>query len=201
MTKLHRICLIAVVVLAAIPSTAQTAYFPSHAFDTDARLNKFVNDWYSGQLCALHEPSLLTQSEIPSTQSYRFLWLRTFHHPIAVRLEVEANGTSILTTKIASGAGGYSPGHLVANTSKPLTKQQTDSFLHKINADKFWELPPVLLKERQGDDGSQWIIEGVKDGKYHLVDQWSPEQGPIHDLGTALAFELAGLQIPKAEIY
>jgi hypothetical protein len=201
MTKLHRIYLIAVVVLVTIPSTAQTAYFPTHAFDTDARLNKFVNNWYSGQLRALHEPSLLTQSKIPSTQSYRFLWLRTFHHPIAVHLEVKADGTGILTTKIASGAGGYAPGHLMTNTSKPLTKQQTESFLHKIDADKFWELPPVLSKEQQGDDGSQWIIEGVKGGKYHLVTQWSPTKGPIHALGTALAFELAGLQIPKAEVY
>jgi len=182
-------------------ATAQTAYFPNHAFDEDAQLNKFVNDWYTSQLAALQEPSLLKQSKNPSAQSYRFLWLRTFHHPIAVRLEVKADGTGILTTKIASGAGGYAPGHLVTNTSKPLTRQQTESFLYKIDTDKFWELPPVLLKEQQGNDGSQWIIEGVKDGKYHLATQWTPSQGPIHDLGIALAFGLAGLTIPKTEMY
>jgi hypothetical protein len=201
MTKLHRVCSIAVVLLAATSSVAQTIYFPNGAFDSYAKLNKLLNDWYSRQLTALHEPSLLTQSKNLSVQSYRFLWLRTFHQPIAVRLEVKADGTGILTTKIASGAGGYAPGHLVTNTSKPLTEQQTESFLHKIDVDKFWELPPVLLKEQQGDDGSQWIIEGVKGGKYHIASQWSPEQGPIHDLGTVLAFELAELQIPKSEIY
>jgi hypothetical protein len=201
MTKLHRVCSIALIFFAAIGLTAQTTYFPNHAFDSDARLNNFVDGWYSHQLSAFDEPSLLTQSKDPSTQSYRFLWLRSFHHPIAVRIEVKPDGTAMLTTKVASGAGGYPPGHLVTNTSKPLTKQQTESFLHKIDADKFWELPPVLLKERQGDDGSQWIIEGVKGGKYPLATQWSPEQGPIHDLGAALAFELAGLAIPKAEIY
>ena len=201
MTKPQRAFSIAAVLLAATLSTAQTTYFPNHAFDSDARLNKFENDWYSGQLRALHEPSLLSQSKNASVHSYRFLWLRTFHHPVAVRIEVKPDGTAILTTKIASGAGGYAPGHLVANTSKPLTKQQADAFLHKIDTDKFWELPPVSLREQQGDDGSQWIIEGVRGGKYHLATQWSPTQGPIHDLGTALAFELAGLQIPKAEIY
>jgi hypothetical protein len=200
MTKLHRVCLIAVVLLAATLSAAQTTYFPNHAFDSDAGLNKLLNDWYSRQLTALHEPSLLTQSKIPSTQSYRFLWLRTFHHPVAVRLEVKADGTAILTTKIASGTGGYSPGHLVTNTSKSLTKQQADAFLHKLDADKFWNLPSPP-KDADGNDGSQWIIEGVEGGKYHLATQWSPKQGPIHDLGTTLAFELADLQIPKAEIY
>ena len=200
MTRLHRGFSIATVLLAATLAAAQTPYFPSHAFDSDTRYNNFVNGWYSGQLRAMQEPSLLTRSKNPSVQSYRFLWLRSFHHPVAVRLEVKPDGTAMLTTKVASGAGGYAPGHLVTNTSKPLTKQQTDAFLHKIDTDKFWDLPSPP-KDADGNDGSEWIIEGVRGGKYHLVRQWSPRQGRVHDLGTALAFELAGLQIPKAEIY
>ena len=186
--------------LAAIGSASQTRYFPNHAFNSDAQLNELFNDWSARQLTALHEPSLLTQSKNPSVQSYRFLWLRTFHHPVAVRLEVKPDGTAILITKVTSGAGGYAPGHLITNTSKSLTKQQTDSFLHKIDADRFWDLTSPS-KDADGNDGSQWIIEGVRGGKYHVVTQWSPKQGPIHDLGVALAFELAGLQIPKAEVY
>jgi len=200
MTKLHRIFSIAAVLLAATLSTAQTKYFPNHAFNSDAQLNKLFNDWSSRELTALHEPSLLTESASPSARSYRFLWSRTFHHPIAVRLELKPDGTSTLTTKITTGEGGYSPGHLVTNTSKSLTKQQTDSFLHKVNADNFWSLPAVT-KEQTGADGSEWIIEGVNGGKYHLATAWSPTEGPIHDLGIALAFELAGLQFPKVEIY
>ncbi len=26
-------------------------------------------------------------------------------------------------------------------------------------------------------DGSQWVLEGVRDGRYHVVDRWSPESG------------------------
>ena len=129
MTKLIRFCSIPLILFVALASTAQTTYFPNHAFDSDARLNKFLDDWYSQQLRALREPSLLTQSKNQADTSYRFLWLRTFHHPIAVRSDLKPDGSSILTTKIASGAGGYAPGHLVTNTSKPLTKQQTDAFL------------------------------------------------------------------------
>lgn len=201
MTKFQHGFWIVVVLLAATLSIAQTPYFPSHAFDSDTRLSKLVNDWYSGQLRALDEPSLFTQSKNSSEQSYRFLWLRTFHHSVAIRIEIKQDGTAMLTTKMSSGAGGYAPGHLVTNASKLLTKQQADAFLHKIDTDNFWQLPPVLLRDQQGDDGSQWIIEGIKDGKYHLTTQWTPSKGPIYDLGATLAFELAGLQIPKSEIY
>jgi hypothetical protein len=41
----------------------------------------------------------------------------------------------------------------------------------------------------------------VKDGKYHVVDRWSPSRGPVHELGIALALTLAHLKIPKDQIY
>ena len=30
---------------------------------------------------------------------------------------------------------------------------------------------------RLGNDGAQWILEGMKDGRYHVVDRWSPDGG------------------------
>jgi hypothetical protein len=59
--------------------------------------------------------------------------------PVAVRIDVNGDGTSRLTTKIASGAGGYAPGHLVQNDTSALTKEQADWFLGKIHENKFWE--------------------------------------------------------------
>jgi len=26
-----------------------------------------------------------------------------------------------------------------------------------------------------GVDGARWVLEGVKNGEYHVVDRWSPE--------------------------
>jgi hypothetical protein len=52
-----------------------------------------------------------------------------------------------------------------------------------------------------GFDGARWIIEGVKDGKYHVADRWTNENGAIHELGEMLAFRLAQLKFPKDEIY
>jgi hypothetical protein len=41
----------------------------------------------------------------------------------------------------------------------------------------------------------------VKAGKYHIVDSWMPQQGPVRELGLYLAIELALLRIPKNELY
>lgn len=48
----------------------------------------FMNDWYGSFLKAMGEKSLLKVS-INDTEVYRFLWLRTFDHPVFVRVEKE----------------------------------------------------------------------------------------------------------------
>jgi hypothetical protein len=70
-----------------------------------------------------------------------FLWLRTFHRPVAVRVDVNADGTSRLTIKMTTGAGGHAAGHLARSDTYTLTREKTTGFLAKIEEDKFWELP------------------------------------------------------------
>lgn len=62
---------------------------------------------------------------------------------------------------------------------------------------QFWSLG---LDDKAGDDGAQWIIEGVKDGKYHLVDRWSPKDGQVRELGLML-LDMANLKIPAKDVY
>jgi hypothetical protein len=150
-------------------------------------------------LRALDEPSLLEEAKTPSPQSYRFVWLRTFHHPVAVRLDIMSDGTGKLTVKIANGAGGYKPGKLIENTSPSVTPEQTVKFLQQVKEAGFWELSSY--EKTSGCDGAEWIIEGVKDGKYHVVDRWTPSKGPVRELGMTLAFDLAHLKIQKDELY
>ena len=179
---------------------AQKPYFPTKTFGDDPQLDRFVSGWYSGQLKALKEPSLLELSKAPSTESYRFLWLRSFHHPIAIRVDVQADGSATLTTRIASGAGGYPPGKLTASTTRFLTKEEAQQLIARINASGFWQLPSYD-RDRAGNDGSEWVVEAAVHGKYHLVSAWTPKDGPIHDLGTIFLFELAKIKVPKNEIY
>jgi len=183
-----------------ITSTAQVAYFPRTVFSTDLREDRFVSRWYSRDLSALKEPSLFEMRKALSYGSYRFLWLRTFHHPVAIRLDLKADGTGVLTTKVSSGAGGYDPGALTVNKSRPLTPEQVRSVLEQIKDSSFWSLP-VRERDRAGEDGSEWIFEGVKKDQYHVVSQWSPKEGPIRKIGLLFLTDLAKMDIPKAELY
>jgi hypothetical protein len=187
------------VLIAALRLSGQV-YFPVGALSSFEQSDKGRARWYSAQLKALDEPSLLETSKNSALQAYRFVWLRTFHHPVVVRLDVMSDGSGILTVKITNGAGGYEPGKLIENTSVPVTRKQTEEFLKRVNSLGFWELPS-FDESHSGFDGSRWIIEGVKDGKYHVADRWTPGKGSVHDLGAMLAFTLARLKIPKDQLY
>lgn len=174
-------------VVCASATVAQEAYFPK-GFD------QFKSDRYSKQLTALKESSLVVLAATQKKESYRFLWLRTFHQPIAIRIDVNADGTSQLTEKMTSGAGGYDPGHLVLSKTSTLAKEQTDAFLATVRDSNLWKMPAT--DEQRGLDGAQWVIELTKDGVYHVVDRWSPRNGPVRKTGMMMVHTLAKLKVP-----
>lgn len=56
-----------------------------------------------------------------------------------------------------------------------------------------WTLPST--NDTFGFDGSQWIIEAVDHGAYHLVDRWTPEESsPVGRIGRELLY-LSGMRI------
>jgi hypothetical protein len=173
-------------------------YFPDSSLD--ARGDGFKSHWYSSQLRALQEPSLFQLAKSPSAESYRFLWLRSFHHCVAIRLDPKPDETSVLTTKVADGAGGYRPGTLSENSTRLLTREETQAFISRVDKLGFWKAPNPV-NDQSGTDGSQGIIDGVKGGQYHVVDRWTPGEGVVRQLGLMLAFDLAKMNIPKDEIY
>lgn len=183
----------------AIPSCAQDGlYFPNLALGETQQQHDFVADWYTKRLKALGEPSMLQMSKTP-TYAYRFLWLRTFHNPVAVRLNVNGDGTSIVKVKVTNGKGGYEPGELVKNETRKVDAQRTDWFLGQVERLAYWTLP--THESMNGCDEAEWVLEGVKDGRYKLVVRWSPERGPVRELGLAMLRELAGLKFTRRETY
>ena len=120
--------------------------------------------------------------------------------PRGIRIDVQADGSARLTTKMTNGTGGFKPGNLVQNDTSTLTREQAELFLRKIEEHKFWNLEAVD-KSNGGMDGAEWIIEGVKDGSYHIVNRWSPEEGPIRAIGLFMLQNIATLRIPRNETY
>jgi hypothetical protein len=175
---------------------------PQIFFPDSANQNQFTVEWYSQHLIALEEPSLFEASKDKTLHCYRFLWLRTFDHPIALRLIVDPEGTGLIYVKVADGAGGYEPGKLITNESVPVTKQNVDKFLLRLNKMQFWNLATrESTKGTDGritisTDGAQWILEAVRDGQYHIVDRHSPEKGSYREAALFL-IDLAHLKIKE----
>ena len=177
------------------------AYFPERVLGDEPREEKFKVEWYSKFLTALHEPSLWQGSRTQRTPTYRFLWLRSFHHPVCVRLDVQTDGTAVVTTTITSGQGGYEPGKIIETRTRKLNREQTRGFLDLVEEVKFWSLPTNPATNVIGLDGAQWVLEGVRDNQYHVVDRWSPEKGEVHTLGITMLIDLAELKLHYQDVY
>ena len=195
------LCTLAVLSVAIFAADVQQVYFAAGTFDS------ILETWFSAELHVLEEPSLLKLSEDAKAESYRFLWLRTFSQPIVVRLDIMPDGTGTITTKVATGEAGfpYTSKTLSTNVSRAVPRERVQSFLRQVHELGFWSIATTLKGDQTGTDGSEWIIEGVKDGKYHVVERWcandTPSKRVTHQLGLNLAFELAQLRIPKKDIY
>jgi len=181
-----------------LPSSllADDEYFPGKIFSERPGIQKFVSDWYCQHLKALGEPSVYQKRTKENKTIIRFTWLRTFDHPIVFRLETNNDGSGTLYTKVTNGAGGYQPGVIIKDVTKTIQKQTVSTFITSVENNEFWGLPSRI--ETSGLDGSHWIIEYVSNGKYHLVDRWSPKSGAIREIGLNL-LELSGLKVD--EIY
>lgn len=203
--KVSRLTFLLFLLLAGLPEflLAQTEYFPKGALDNKEDSDRFVREWYSKHLKAMKEPSLWEMSKDKQAQVYRFLYLRTFDHPIAVRAELNKDGNGILVTKILSGQGGYEPGRLIKNSRRKLSKLEVENLLGLFADQEFWSTPgyPRQPPEIVGLDGAEWITEGVKDSKYHVVTRWSPEYGRERAFGHLFLFVLAKLKLLYMEVY
>ncbi len=162
-------------------STAHDYYFASGTLSgADKHGDSFERAWYSSHLTVMGEPSLSCGT--PGTV-YRFTWLRTFHHPVAVRV-VEEDGRAVLYAVELDGAGGYKPGKVLRRTQRTLS---ADEFvgLKQAFADAHLDALPVA-GATMGRDGAQWIIETTNGAQGQRVVRWSPQDGAAQDLGLRL---------------
>jgi len=199
------------IVLAGVRALPAQQYFPPGVLGHDAEQHNFTANWYAKELKALHEPSLWELSRDPTVEAYRFLYVRSFDHPIAVRLVLRASGSGWMHVRMTSGQGGYEPGRIIRWGVSWLTKAKTQSLLEALAAVDFWNLPTLAGTDQTppgpdgrvaiGLDGAQWIVEGVKNGQYHIVDRWSPEiADPVRAIGL-LNLKLGRVRIASAKVY
>jgi hypothetical protein len=87
------------------------------------------------------------------------------------------------------GWGGFGPGKLALRREAELDKEQWDGLQEHLDKAGFWGMR--TRSGKQGLDGEELIVEGVEDGKYHVVDRWSPDAGDYRNV-CGFLLELAG---------
>jgi hypothetical protein len=180
-------------------------YFPPDVLGKTPAEHEAAAKWYAKHLKALREPSLweLSQRD-PKAEVYRFLWLRSHHHPVSVRLVVRSGGSGWMNARMTTGKGANEPGGIGRYSIFWLTKAKTQSFLSAMDTAHFWSLPglPESTQNAVSPDGARWILEGVKNGQYHVIDRWSPDSSdPVRQIGM-LALKLGRFKIRRpGEIY
>jgi hypothetical protein len=141
-----------------------------------------------------------------NVESYRFLWLRSFHPGISVRIWKCSLGYC-LTAKQLDSVDRYVDGKFVpsaklaVNNSRPLSADDWDRFLSLLDRSYFWSLPTVDGGP-MANDGAEWLLEGAIGSKYHLVDRQSPQTGDYRDACLYL-LKLSELKVDasKGELY
>ena len=169
-------------------SDLPTQYFPANRFD------RFYFVWYTMFLVSLEEPSLIADKT--DNETIRFPWLRSFHNPVAVRVEIEPDGRAQLFLKVTGGAGGYDAGPLVTNLNKSLTEFEVQRVLEATKFMSACRQPPTEAMF----DGAQWIMERKTKIGYCVIDQQSPTEGNMYKAGVLL-LGLAGYEASPEDIY
>ena len=131
-------------------------------------LGDFTNEWYSEELSALGEPALYDSIG----QIYRFSYIPSFWNPFVVRIEINDDGTADVCYKSGNGVAGPHSGGILKSESAKLSREETKEFLDLLNDKDYWNMPKEV--ERLGCDGYDVVIEGVKNGVYHIVNRWCP---------------------------
>ena len=141
----------------------------------------------------------------PHAEAYPFLWLREFD-----RL-ARPGGTGWFYRRMLSGQGGAQPGRVAEYGMSWSRKSRTTSLLSTVESAGFWNLPTLAQSHGNAVNAVQacrahWIVEGIKSGRYHVVDRCSPEpartrHSALPHRKAMLAMKLGNLGVHKSNLY
>lgn len=134
-------------------------------------LSLFVNKWYSKHLHSLKEISLFDKKN-ENLKIIRYTNLGTWSNPFVYKME-NRNNQIILTYSKTNGLGGYQTGKIIRNRKKKINIDKWNEFILKANKMNFWNMK--THQQIDVNDGEEWILEILINGKYHIVSRRSPD--------------------------
>jgi hypothetical protein len=175
-------------------AAAAQVYFPPSALSETSEVR------YTQTLRALGEPSLFELSRTaPDIEGYRLLWLRESDRPVAIRFVPKSNLTGWFYRRVGSGKGFDPPAHSFDRGMSWSWSSRTRSFLAAIGDSGFWTMP--LSGTDPATCRSHWILEGVRQGNYRIIDRCSPgSDDPIRIIGMRM-IKLGSLRSSRNRVY
>jgi hypothetical protein len=164
----------------------------------NAGSDRYIVEWYSEALKDLGEVTLASSSS--DDESYRFLWLRSFHDAIAIRVRWLGSDHLVIVKELERTGPRKLDPKSYTTISFLLSDEEWNQFTLHLEDACFWQMPAPTDKIMC--DGAQWIMEGYREGRYHIVDRQSPDEGAYRDACLYLlkvSHELA--RIPQREVY
>jgi hypothetical protein len=158
--------LVAFLMLTLVAGAADETYFPKDS------ISDFEQQWFGKHLAAMKEPVLKPDTKDQSYFAFRVLYLPTWGRPVAVRFE-RKNGETTRRVVLLSGSGGYEPGEIKEEKTEKITDTEFARFQSELEKSRFWTL--ASNDDVRGLDGSELVIDAIKDGKHVVVDRWTPE--------------------------
>ncbi|MFI5299403.1 MAG: hypothetical protein ACHREM_15020 [Polyangiales bacterium] len=131
---------------------------------------------FTAVFTSMGEPSLWSAAADRDLRAYRFTLDPTWTNPISVRVERRGRDAQLTVARL-SGAGGFGPGPLVLKTTRALTETEWTSVESCVSAAMRVEPYDRTL----GRDGSEWLFESVREGRYSARMRWSPREGSAND--------------------
>jgi hypothetical protein len=84
--------------------------------------------------------------------------------------------------------------------ARSLSENDWDAFVMHLEHSEYWSMS--TKDDRMLTDGAQWIMEGYREGRYHVVDRQSPDAGAYRDACLHLLRQSGLLEeIPAVEVY
>ncbi len=148
---------------------ADDSYFPIKTKAGDEGVTAFEAKWYGKCLERMNEPRLPDYAKDVNADVYRIMILPTWGNPIVVRVQRHGELFSLLARRL-DGQAGYDPGKLVEAKDIELGADDSKALEVLIRNLNFFHLP--TNDNLIGMDGDESIIEGVSQGKYHVVERW-----------------------------
>ena len=143
-------------------------YFPIKTMAGEEGVMPRAAEWYGKSLERMKEPKLPSLAKDVNTVVYRLLILPNNDNPKAVR--VNRHGTIYrVSARRLDGRGGYDLGKLVESKEVELGAEDStmlELLIHNVDFFRLLTDDDVL-----GHDADEWILEGVSNGRYHVVQR------------------------------